>query len=223
VPVAQHHLSVCPETQQRHPGNIHPRAPVHDITDTCPLCVPDSLDAHIVRVVQTAPATSALAQMYDLGPLDAECLWCCDDGSPSYADRRQVLEWFQFWAACTRVQVALSPSLMCMTMAHLAPLLTTGSYQGVSSTASSSFPKWSPGVSAWHECTTRCVDECLSPLRGNDLTMFDRMTPKMGSHIFRCRTMRLKNGENILQVIYPPLHQKMGTGTLHGIGVHKCS
>jgi hypothetical protein len=111
VPVAQHHLSVCPETQQQFPGYVRPRAPFHAITDTCPLCVPDSLDAHIVRLVQTAPATSALAQMYDLGPLDAGCLWCCDDGSPSYAGRRQVLEWFQFWAACTRVEVALSPFL----------------------------------------------------------------------------------------------------------------
>jgi hypothetical protein len=32
------------------------------------------------------------------------------------------------------------------------------------------------------------------------LTMFDRMTPKMGSHILHGRTMRLKNGEKILQV-----------------------
>jgi hypothetical protein len=52
-------------------------------------------------------------------------------------------------------------------------------------------------------CGDHCVErpgqlECV-PAR-TILTMFDRMTPKMVSHILQCRTMRLKNGEKILQV-----------------------
>jgi hypothetical protein len=41
--------------------------------------------------------------------------------------------------------------------------------------------------------------------------MFDRMTPKMGSHILHCRTMRLKNGENILQVKHVNCPGEWGT------------
>jgi hypothetical protein len=96
------HLSVCRRCQETHPGFTSSQ-PFHDPSDTCPLCVPDSLDAQIVRLVQNAPANSVLADMYDEDMLGDNCLWICDRGClGGVKDRVLIWSWFRYWSACTR-------------------------------------------------------------------------------------------------------------------------
>ncbi len=97
---AHDHYAVCGKLYPYHQD--FPEAPYHDDADTCPLCVPDSVDALILLTVLTAPAGSALANMYEELPIDSSCMWECES-TTTYEDRVLLLAWFQYWASCTRV------------------------------------------------------------------------------------------------------------------------